>query len=111
MGILGGFFSVTPPFPVAARHKVGTCSGSLWGGGGEGGGGGTEIMIIHSCWYQTLEQNGNELTVSLMVMLVVMSAANLAKMSVTMARLPVVCSCSLAAAPLTAPLTAVTASS
>ena len=54
----------------------------------------------------------DELTASLMmIMLLVTSAADFAKMSATMARLPAVCSCSLVAAPLTAPLTAVTASS
>lgn len=102
---LRSLFPVPPHSTVAGPPICGPVPElSVWGGG-------TEIMVIHSCWYQTLKQNDNELTVSLMVMLVVMSAANLAKMSVTMARLPVVCSCSLAAAPLTAPLTAMTASS
>jgi len=46
-----------------------------------------------------------------MIVLLVMSAADLSKMAVTMARLSVVCSCSFTAAPLAAPLTAMMASS
>ena len=105
---LRSLFPVPPHSTAAGPPICGQVPELSVCGGGRGG-------LKYSCWHQTFKQNGNELTVSLMVMLVVMlvvmSAANLAKMSVTMARLPVVCSCSLAAAPLTAPLTAMTASS
>jgi len=59
----------------------------------------------------SLKQSSDELTASLMIVLLVMSAADLSKMAVTIARLSVVCSCSFTAAPLAAPLTAMMASS
>ena len=46
----------------------------------------------------------NKLTVFGIIVLSFTSAADLAKAAATMARLSVVCSCSLMAAPLTAPL-------
>jgi len=66
---------------------------------------GTKIIAT----YMLLKQSSDELTAFLMIVLLVMSAADLSKMAVTMARLSVVCSRSFTAAPLAAPLTAMMA--
>ena len=57
------------------------------------------------------EQTSDKLTVFGMTVISLMSDADLAMAAVTMARLVVVCSCSLVIAPLTAPLTFVITSS
>ena len=58
------------------------------------------------------EQTSDKLTVfGMTVIISLMSDADLAMAAVTMARLVVVCSCSLVMAPLTAPLTFVITSS
>ena len=64
------------------------------------------VIVMDTCSYQAnhFKQDSSEHTIFGMIFVLLMSCTDLAKAAVTIARLRVVCSCSLMVASFTAPL-------